>query len=80
MAGRVGYKKRSKVRVCIMCRQTFQCARSDKQTCSPKCRKAWQRYNDGIKCDLEMRAQERKQVDRLQSLINEKFNTMLGKR
>lgn len=80
MAGRVGYKKRSKVGVCIMCRQKFQCARSDKQTCSPKCRKAWQRYNDGIKCDLEMRAQERKQVDRLQSLINEKFNTMLGKR
>jgi len=80
MAGRAGAKKKGKVGVCIMCRKTFQCARSDKQTCTPKCRKAWQRYNAGIKCDLEQRAQERLQVDRLSSLINTKFNAVLRAR
>jgi hypothetical protein len=80
MAGRAGAKQKGKVGVCIMCRHTFQCARSDKQTCSPKCRKAWQRYNTGIKCDLEQRAQERSQVERLNSLINTKFNAMVRTR
>lgn len=70
MAGRAGQKKRSKVGVCIMCRHTFQCARSDKQTCSPKCRKAWQRYNDDIKCNMQQRAQEREQIERLNGLMN----------
>lgn len=70
MAGRVGAKKKGKVGVCIMCRHTFQCARSDKQTCSSRCRKAWQRYNDAGKRDMQQRALEREQMERLNGLMN----------
>lgn len=70
MASRVGYLKKGKVGVCCMCRNTFQCARLDKRTCSDKCRKAWQRYNEQAKRDMDQRAKERGQVMRLTEIIN----------
>lgn len=69
MASRVGYLKKGKVGVCIMCRQTFQCARLDKKTCSDRCRKSWQRYNENIKRDNETDKQQASQIARLSALV-----------
>jgi len=69
MSGRVGYLKKSKVGVCVMCRKSFQCARLGKKTCSDRCRKAWQRYNESTKRDTENTVSEVSQTDRLNALI-----------
>jgi len=74
MSSRAGYLKKNKVGVCCMCRKVFQAARSDKKTCSDKCRKAWQRYNEAAKRDSDLLKVEASQIDRLNALINRSVN------
>lgn len=78
MSGRAGYLKKGKVGVCIMCRQTFQCARMDKKTCSDRCRKAWQRYQNDIKTLDYVDKLEAAQMERLTALIkSQKMNSRM---
>lgn len=73
MSGRAGAKKANKVGVCVMCRKVFQCARSDKKTCTPTCRKAWQRYCDHQEWLKYKEGMKLDQSERLNALINNKF-------
>jgi len=80
MHGRVGYLKKSKVGVCIMCRKPFQCARLDKKTCSDKCRKAWQRYNESVAREVSIIEKKSSQLDRLMSVIDISLSGIVGTR
>lgn len=80
MAGRAGAKKKNKVGVCIMCRETFQCARSDKRTCSDRCRKRWQVYKEMEKREQRERAKEPQQSERLIAIINQGIKHSWGHR
>lgn len=76
MNGRAGYLKKNKIGVCCMCRNVFKAARSDKKTCSDKCRKAWQRYNDDRKKDLYKPISGTEQHERLSAIINKTMMNM----
>ena len=80
MSGRAGYLKKGKVGVCIMCRQTFQCSRLDKKTCSDRCRKAWQRYNESVARDMSIIEKKSSQLDRLMSVIDISLSGIVGER
>lgn len=80
MSGRAGFKKQGKVGVCIMCRQVFQTSRSDKKTCSGKCRKSWERYNKREKIKANMPMLGTSQEERLALLINKTLGNMKGLR
>lgn len=80
MAGRAGEKRKGKVGVCIMCRKTFQCARSDKKTCGDKCRKAWQRYHEAMDARGKRDANQPEQSERLIALISEAIKHKYGAR
>lgn len=67
---RAGYRRKSKVNVCCMCRQTFQSSRWDAKTCTPRCRKAWERFTKKQDELGSVTMQRRAQENRLNDLIN----------